>query len=76
MIKIKRAPDIFSRTTKHYDLEINGKEVELSKSLSYSSVMNEYEDDYEILSVKNKDNEDIELTDEEINELDKFACGL
>ena len=76
MIKIKRDPDTFSRTTKSYDLEVNEKEVELNKTLSYSSVMNEYEADYEILSVKNKDDEDVELTDEELEELEEFIPEL
>ena len=76
MIKVKREPDTFSVITHNYDLDVNKKEVEISKRSYCNSITNEYEDDYEILSVKNKDDEDVELTEKELNELDEFIHTL
>lgn len=59
----------FLRKTKHYTLEINGREIEVRKDWYIDDVTNEYDVDWEV------ENED-KLTDEERDELNDFIGGL
>ena len=53
------------------DLLVNKKEVSITVEI-YSGIEIDNYVDYEIVDIKNEDNDDIELTDKELDEVDDF----
>jgi hypothetical protein len=72
MIKVKYEAILRSRETKEYCLLINGKEVMVEKSWYEDDISNEYEIDWDIVSVSDSNGKDIELTEEEDDEIQAF----
>jgi hypothetical protein len=66
----------YFRETKQFEIKVGEKIVEVEKWWADMPLENEYEIDYEIMSVQNDRGEDVELTDEELDDLGGFVLDL